>query len=204
MSAARPRVRSVVKGTWATLEFVLKNFAAPIGFFFVFRAHGAKPAIALALGVTGLQLLLHWVLRAGLSPFFIVASGFTILFGVIDLLIATPRFFRLEPFVQNFIMGSVFLATLFTRMPIATWFATGLPERIRPRLDSPETRRYLRNVTVVWAAYFHVKGLLFLYLAFQVDLGELVLLRTIIGGGTLVLMFLGELTYRKWIRRQPL
>jgi uncharacterized membrane protein len=100
-------------------------------------------------------------------------------------------------------MGLVFLGSAFTRTPIVTWFAAALPPRIRPRLDGG-TLEYLRKVTVAWAIYFILKAALFLYLALRVDLGRLVILRTVIGGGTLLLMFGAELGYRKWIRRVPI
>jgi intracellular septation protein A len=182
------------------IEFILKNFATPIAFFWMFHVHGAKPAIALAIGVTGLQLLAHWRLKLKISPFFIVASGFTVLFGVIDLFLATPRFFRLEPFAQNMIMGLVFLTTVILKKPIAVWFANALPERVRPDLTQG-SQQYLRNVTLVWGFYFILKAFLFLYIALKVDLGRLVILRTVIGGGSLLIIFGGEIFYRKYLRR---
>lgn len=163
----------------------------------MFRAYGAKPAIGLAIAVTCLQLLLHAVFRLAISPFFLVASGFTVLLGSIDLLVASPRFFRLEPFAQNFVMGTVFLVTLFTRLPLVAWFAAALPEKVRPNLDE-HGHHYLRKVTLVWVVYFYIKSLIFLYLAYQVDLGNLILLRSLIGGVSLVLMFVGEIIFRKF------
>ena len=197
------RFKNSLRNLWTVLEFVLKNFATPIAFFVVFEGYGAKPAIAMAIGVTFIQLFAHWILELSLSPFFLVASGFTVALGSIDLVIASPQFYRLEPFAQNFVMSVMFASTLFTKMPMVAWFAAALPEKIRPNVSvtDPAGRRYFRQVTFVWSIYFVLKSFFFLYLAFQVDLGRLVILRSVIGGVTLAMMLGGELAYRKWVKR---
>jgi intracellular septation protein A len=199
-------------GSWlqdlrATADFVLKNLAPPIIFFVVFKAYGAKPAIAITVAATSVQLAIHLVARHVISPFFLTAALFTLLFGGLDLVAQDPSLFRLAPFAQNLVLGAVFWATVILDKPIASWFARALPPRFRPNLDErggQAMERYLRNVTLAWAAYFIAKGLLFLYLAHKVDLGELVMLRTVIGSATLLLMFGGEVLYRKKLRRVPL
>ena len=185
----------------SALEFIFKNFATPIAFFLTFQAYGAKPAIALALVVTAVTLLIHLIFKLKISPFFMVAAGFTVVLGSIDLVVSTPRFFRLEPFAQNFLMGAVFLVTVLMKRPIAEWFAAALPASVRPELG-PGSRGYLQGVTLAWSIYFFLKSFLFLYLALQVDLGRLVILRSVIGGASLAVMFGGELAYRKWFWRR--
>ena len=180
---------------WA--NFFVLNFATPVVFFWAFRAHGAKPAIAFAIGVTLLQVLAHWVRRIRFSPFFIIASGFTVLFGTMDLVVASPRFFRFEPFVHNLVVGAAFAVSLILRKPILAWFARELPEEVRP-VAGAESERYLRRLTAVWSVYLLVKAFFFLYLALVVDLGTLIVLRSVIGGGTLWLLAAGEIVHRKW------
>ena len=165
----------------------------------MFHFRGAKSAIALAIAVTLIQVLYHKIKLIKPSAFFIVASGFTVGFGTIDLFLARPRVFKLEPFAQNALMGAVFLVSGFARKPIAEWFISGLPARYRPAIG-PGMHDYLRKLTLIWAAYFFAKGFFFLWLAYQVDLGKLIVLRSIIGSVTLLMMFGGELAYRRFIR----
>jgi intracellular septation protein A len=181
---------------WTALEFALKNFATPVAFFFVFELYGAKPAIAIAIGVTVLQLIAHGVFRLKISPFFIVASGFTVIFGTLDLLIHAPKFFKFEPFAQNLVLGIVFLVSVFTPTPIAAWFVAALPAQLRLKMSSGGAS-YLKKLTGAWAIYFLIKSSIFLYLAFTVNLGRLVVLRTLIGGASLALMVGGEMIYRR-------
>lgn len=178
------------------LSFTLLNFGAPIAFFIVFQVAGAKPAIGLAVGATLIQALAHWVFSLPISPFYVVASGFTVAFGMIDLLIDSPRFFRLEPFAQNMLIGLVFLISIKTKISVLGWLVNGLPAAFRPKIE-PEMSGYLRNLTLIWGLYLIAKGLVFLYLAYHVNLGHLILLRSVIGGGSLALMIGGEIIYRK-------
>lgn len=183
----------------AWVSFVFQNFLVPVAFFVVFRAQGAKSAIALAVAITLIQVLIQKLRRIPLSPFFLVASLFTIVFGMVDLLLTSPRFFRLQPFLQNFLIGLVFLVTLFRGKPLVEWFAASLPESVKPK-EGELDRGYLRNTTWAWTIYFFAKAFLFLWLAYTVDLGELVLLRSLIGGLSLVAMFGAEVFYRKVVR----
>jgi uncharacterized membrane protein len=181
-------------------QYVLLNLAGPLGFYLTFHWIGPKAAIGLAISITLIQVIVHWIYSLRFSPIFIVAAGFTVLFGSIDLFLESPQFFRLEPFAQNLVVGTVFLLSLLGRVPVVVWFASGLPEPVRPDL-SVIGNDYLRKLTFLWGIYFCVKAGIFFYLAYQVDLGSLVVLRSLIGGGSLVLMFVGEIIYRKWIRK---
>ena len=145
--------------------------------------------------MTGLQLLFHWIKRRRPTIFFIITTVFIVLFGGVDLLLSTPKFFRLEPFAQNFLIASIFLGTYLARISIFSRLARDLPPKLRPQQALPE--EYYRKVTRVWIVYLYVKAVVFLILALKVDLGSLILLRSILGGVTLLIMFLGELFYRK-------
>src|SRR4051794_8292594 len=88
------------------IAFTLLNFAAPIAFFVVFQLKGSKPAIALAVVSTLIQAAAHWVWKIRASPFFIVATVFTLLFGGMDLALPEPRFYRFSPALQNFTVAT--------------------------------------------------------------------------------------------------
>lgn len=179
----------------------LVNFTAPVLFYIAFYGFGAKVAIAIAIISTTIQLLFHWIYSIRMSPFFIAASGFTVGFGSIDLMVQNPRFYRFEPFAQNFAIATLFLLSFLRRFPLLAHLTGALPQIIRPHL-SETTTSYLRNLTLVWSIYLYLKAGLFLYLAFRLDLGKLILWRSLIGGVTLVLMVLGELGYRKYWRQK--
>jgi intracellular septation protein len=181
------------------MGFILRNFAAPLAFIVTFKLFGPKPAIALAIAITIAQVLAHRIHGLRLSPFFYAATGLTVVFGGVDLVIDSPRYFRLEPFAHNFVVGAAFLASLLAGRPILGWFVESLPKRFQPSEEELQGD-YLRKLTAVWAVYLLVKAFAFLWLAFRVDLAELILVRSTLGGGSLWLLVLGELAYRKRFR----
>jgi len=195
--------RSLATHLRTAATFVVKGFLPPIAFYAVFSKYGGHPAIAVAVAITVVQLAVHLVLQHVISPFFLTTALFTILFGGFDLIAQEPRYYRLAPFAENFILGVTFYVTCALKRPIAGWFVKALPPQLRPgESHSPELDGYLARVTYVWSAYFLAKSFLFLYLGLTVDLGKLIILRSVIGGPTIVLMFVGELLYRKWRKRR--
>lgn len=185
--------------TQVLLDFIIKNFIPPIAFFVAFHEAGAKAAISIAVGLTAAQVLFFRIRGLQLSPIFLVASGFTVLFGSIDLLLVSPMFFKIEPFLQNALIGTVLAASQLSSFSLLEWFARGIPSQIHPQLGKGEVA-YLRKLTWIWSGYFYLKAILFLYLAFQVDLGKLILLRSVIGSASFVLLLAGEVLYRTKIR----
>jgi uncharacterized membrane protein len=92
-------------------------------------------------------------------------------------------------------MGTVFLVSYLAKIPLFERLASELPEKLRPRQALPQG--YLRKLSLVWMSYTYLKALAYLVLATQVNLGALILLRTVLGSSTLFLMFLLEILYRK-------
>ncbi len=191
---------SVTERLREILTFALRNFIVPIVFFVTFRLAGPEPAIAFAVGVAVVQtgVFLRW--RIPLNPFFIASSAFTVFFGGLDLVFGGARFYRLSPFFHNLVIGTVLFVSLFTRLSLMEWFAHGLPDRFRPK-GGEIGRGYFRKMTLLWVVYFYLKSVFYLWLAFQVDLGELILLRSVIGNISFAIVFLGEIIYRKALRR---
>ena len=128
------------------------------------------------------------------------AEVFTVAFGTPDLFVKIPHFFKLEGFAQNLMVGLVFVGSLFTKRPLMMILADSLPPQIAHPYKG-ESISYLKKLTLIWGFYFMLKALLFLYLAFKVDLGQLYVLRVIIGNISAVLLFGGEIFYRKKIRK---
>jgi intracellular septation protein A len=183
------------------IGFGLKNFIVPVLFFTTFRMYGSKAAILIAVVATLIQVAVMLAKKMKIPAFFITAAGFTLLFGGTDLFLNQPQFYRLEPFAQSFVIGLAFMITLFFRLPLAEWFVDALPDQVKPRPGevSPE---YFRKLIWIWSVYFLAKAFLYLWLAFRVDLGKLIILRTIIGQVSFLLLFGGEMLWRASAKRR--
>lgn len=182
------------------LGFLFKTFTVPLSFFVVFKLYGSKPAISVAILAAFSQGAFERWNRRPLSPFFLVGSFFTLLLGGLDLLGPHPQYYRFEPFAHNLVIALIFLGATLRGFLLLEWFAQGLPTSFRPEM-TPELRRYFFKVTWAWIAYLLAKAFFFLWLSSRVDLGELMLIRSIGGGATLVLMVGGEMVIRRiWFR----
>lgn len=191
-----------MKELFRGIQFAFLNFATPVIFYVAFEKGGAKLAIGFAILTTLIQVIAHRISRARFSPFFVLSSGFTVGFGLLDLFLASPRFFRLEPFFHNLVLASILWGSLGTRYCLMQKLVFALPARVRPE-RSEGFDSYLRKVTWVWIIYLYSKAFFFLYLAYQVDLGKLIILRSVVGGGSLWALILGEMAYRKFFRKRP-
>ena len=177
------------------LRFLI-NFLVPTLFFVVYRMAGTKPAIAFAIGAALIQTVIMKFRRLPISPFFVMGAVFTITFGTIDLFLKQPRFYRLEPGVQSLMMGLIFHGALLMKVPLLERFARALPTLVRPKLDDLPPG-YLRNAAWTWIAYFYLKGAAYIYLAFHVNLGHLIVLRSVLGTFSVILMIGGEWLIRR-------
>jgi intracellular septation protein A len=185
----------------SAIGFILKNFATPVVFYVAFKFGGPKEAIAFAVGVALIQVAAHLAFRWSFSPYFLLSSVFTMVFGGADLFVKTPRFFRLEPFAQNMTIALLFMGSLWTRRALVEILAESLPISFRPVFHRDDLG-YLRKLTWIWAGYFVLKAFFFLYLAFRIDLGSLYVSRVVFGNLSAVLLLLGEIIYRKKIRHR--
>jgi intracellular septation protein A len=180
-----------------SVGYVLLNFATPLVFYIAFYQWGSKPAIGYAVAVTLVQLLVHAFKKLTPSPLFLMASGFTVLFGSADLLLDDPKYYRLAPAVENMIIAILLWVTYLRGTPLIVYFIRALPKPFQEYFADPSPDgSYMMKVTVAWIIYLFLKAGMFLYLALQYDLGMFVLLRSVFGGLTLGLMLLGEWVYR--------
>lgn len=191
---------SIFKEAVKLLKYGLVNFATPVIFYLAFKGWGTKPAISFAVGTALLQIAFHLFYRLKFTPFFFLATFFTLAFGGLDLFITNPHFFRLEPAIHNLVLATILLGMVLARVSVVSYFAEALPEKMRPDF-SQVSPRYIKNLTWIWIAYLYLKGLIYLDLAFRVNLGDLIALKAIVGGGSLLLLFIGEVFFRRFWKK---
>lgn len=171
------------------LIYFFLNLATPVTFYWSFHEWGPKAAIGFAVGISGLQTLTHFIFKVRPSPIFIFSSGFTFLFGGIDLWIQSPKFYRFEPFAQNLSVATLALISVGAKIPLAYEMIRALPQSIQPKSLTPQ-HPALGRISWAWIIYLYLKALFYFYLAFRVDLADLILLRTVVGGGSMIFMLL--------------
>jgi intracellular septation protein A len=168
------------------LRFVLAEFGPLVAFWALTFAFGVKVAIAGSL----LVILVDggWRLYSG-KPFtrlYVVVSTLTLAFGAVDLYVASPFLIVYEAPITNLLTGTAFAVGAFGEKPMMQEFAEQ-----RPGADIPQTaqvRRYFRLFTLIWAVYFFLKALAYLWIAATLPLREALALRSVLGSVSLGVM----------------
>ena len=173
-------------------------FGGLIVFYAVLLAFGTKPAIAATLLfviVDGGRRLLK---RQKLPPLYLASALLGIGFGIIDLAAPSPFMIQWEPLIGNVLIAGFFVSGAFAQVPLTAQFAAQSGKDIP--LDRPEVMRFMRFWTLVWAVYFLVRGIAFVWIMHQWPLIEALLIRKIAGWVTLGLMIALSFAGRRLMR----
>lgn len=173
-------------------------FGGLIIFYVALLLVGTRTAIAATL----LYVVIDGGRRLGkreqLPPVYLPSALLGIGFGVIDLLAPTPFMLRWEPLIGNLLIAGFFAAGAHAEVPLTARFAAQSGKAIP--LDRPEVMRFMRFWTYMWAAYFLVRGIMFVWIMHQWPLAEALVIRSLFGWITIGVMiglsFLGRRVMR--------
>ncbi len=169
----------------ATARFIVAEFGPLIVFWALAATLGVKPAIAgsiLAIAVDA-----AWRRRKGLAftRLYLLTSGLTLVFGLIDLASTSPFMLKYEAAVTNVATGLAFVAGALGEKPIIQEVAE---QRGETFVATSEVRAFFRLFTLVWAGYFFVKAAFYVWVVWTLPMLEAMALRSVIGSVTLGLM----------------
>ncbi len=172
---------------WKGLLSLAGSFAGLAIFWITMALFGLKPAIAATMAFVILDGARRLILRVPTPSLYMFGNLMALAFGVIDLTAKTPFMIRYEGVITNLITAAFFARDAFSRRPMFLDFA----ERSRgaPFPDSlVGMTAFFRAFTLAWTAYFVLKAGLFLWLVQAFPLPRALILRSIIGTGSLLVM----------------
>jgi intracellular septation protein A len=161
-------------------------FGGLIVFWAVLLAFGTKPAIAatiLFVIVNGGRRVLT---KQTLPPLYVGSAALAIGFGLIDLAAPTPFMLKWEPLIGNALVAGFFVSGALGKVPLAAQYARHSGKDIP--LERPEVMRFMRFWTLLWATYFALRGVAFVWIMHQWPLVEALLIRKVAGWVTLAVM----------------
>jgi intracellular septation protein A len=172
-------------------RFVLGEFGPLIVFWTLAATLGVKPAIFGA--IVAIVVDAAWRRRNGLSftRLYLLTSGLTVVFGLIDLASTSPFMLKYEAAVTNVATGLAFGAGALGQKPIIQEVAE---QRGATFVATNETRAFFRLFTLVWAGYFFLKAFFYVWIVWTLPMLEAMALRSVIGGVTLGLMIVVSAT----------
>ncbi|WP_409479543.1 septation protein IspZ [Pseudobdellovibrio sp. HCB154] len=168
------------------LSFLISNFGPLIGFYLVNLFWGFQTAVIVSIGLALAEYVWLKLNKRKIDIFFYFSSGIIVIFGLLDLYIEAPFFFKLESSITNLFFAAFFGLSVFNEKSITQIFAENQNKTSADNSD--DKRFFFACFTLFWAFYFLVKALVYLWLNFNVQFEDALFLRLILGKGSLWVM----------------
>jgi intracellular septation protein A len=176
----------IAAGRWALAEF------GPLLVFWALALTlGVKPAIAGSILFILGDAAWRWRKGVAFTRLYLLVSVLTLVFGGIDLASTSPFLLKYEAAITNVATGLAFVAGALGEKPIIQEAAEQRGESIPA---TAETRAFFRLFTLLWAAYFFVKGAFYVWAVRTLPMLEAMALRSSVGSVSLGLMILLSVT----------
>ncbi len=169
----------------AAVRFALAEFGPLIVFWALAATLGVKPAIFGSIVFIVGDALWRWRRGLAFTRLYLLTSGLTLVFGLVDLASTSPFMLKYESVVTNAATGLAFVVGALGDKPIIQEVAEKRGENF---VATNEIRAFFRLFTLAWAAYFFLKAAFYLWAVWTMPMLEAMAVRSLIGGASLVLM----------------
>ena len=109
-----------------------------------------------------------------------------LLFGIADLFIKEPFFFKFEATLTNLFFALFFALSLLKDKPIVQEFAE--MQKKTSNEQTPDKLYFFQFFTIWWSVYFVIKAAFYLWLNFNTTLDDALIIRMLVGKVSLWLM----------------
>ena len=170
----------------AAFRFIAAEFGPLILFWTLALTFNVKVAIAGSLAAILVDAAARVYFGRPFTRLYLIVSTLTLGFGAVDLWVATPFLLVYEAPITNVLTGAAFIAGAFGEKPLMQELGEAGPGASIPQ--TAEVRRFFRLFTLIWAAYFFLKALAYLWIAATLPLTEALALRSAAGSLSLGVM----------------
>lgn len=160
------------------INFALLNFGPLIVFYAVNHFYGLRTAIITSIAVAIIEVIYMILKKKTITGFFKFTVVVTLIFGILDLFVATPVFFQYEPTLTNIITGIYFGMTLWSEKSFIQEWAE---KKAGTTIKNPDAILRYRILTVVWTIYFFVKAGIYAYVSRQYSIEKALIFRSTVG-----------------------
>jgi intracellular septation protein A len=175
----------------AVVRFILAEFGPLLVFWTLAATLGVKPAILGSILFIVADAAWRWRKGLKFTRLYLLVSGLTLVFGLIDLASTSPFMLKYEAVITNAVTGLAFVAGALGEKPIIQEVAEQRGETL---VATQEVRAFFRLFTLVWAAYFFLKAAFYLWMAWTFPMLEAMALRSVAGSISLGLMIAVSVT----------
>jgi len=161
------------------IKFITSNFGPLVGFYFVNHYWDFKAAVIVSAILIISEFTFLKIRKQSISSFFYFSSAIIIGFGIADLFVQEPYFFKFEATLTNLFFAVFFGLSLLKEKPIVQEFAE-MQKRTSDE-QSPDKLFFFRFFTILWSGYFILKAAFYLWINFHTSLDEGLLIRVLVG-----------------------
>jgi intracellular septation protein A len=162
------------------IGYMGREFGPLLAFLILNSFIGLKPAIAVSLVWTIVEVIVLVWSRSKPTTLFVVSSSVAICFGILDLSLSGPFFLKIEVGVVNSAFAAMFGLSLFRERSVIQEIAERR-ERSLPEKDPEDRKFFFRCWTAIWCSYYLVRAIVFTSLNFTSNFPHSLLIRTGLG-----------------------
>jgi intracellular septation protein A len=161
------------------------DFGGIIVFYLLLYTVGLKAAIGGTIVFVIADAIRRKRAGLGFPRIYIVSSALAVVFGAIDLYSANPFMIKYEAVITSLAVGVMFA--------LGARGKSMLQELVEQREgesfdDRPDVSRFFQLLTLMWAGYFILKAVVYLWLGAVMSMERTLQIRPVIGTASLVVM----------------
>jgi intracellular septation protein A len=168
------------------LIFAAENLGPLIVYLVLSHFYSLKVAIAGTVGYTIVDVARRLWFKVAIPKLYWISGGMTVGFGIVDLLAKTPFMLRFEVVISNLITAVIFF--MGARGKVSMIQEMVEQKRGAPFVNRPDLQRFFFYITLLWAIYFLIKAVFYLWVGLAYSLNVVMEVRAIFGNITLGLM----------------
>jgi intracellular septation protein A len=172
-------------------RLALAGFGPLIIFWTLAATLGVKPAILGSILFIVADAAWRWRKRLKFTRLYLMVSGLTLVFGLMDLASTSPFMLKYEAVITNAVTGFAFVAGALGEKPTIQEVAE---QRGESFVATQEVRAFFRLFTLAWAAYFFLKAAFYFWAVWTLPMLEAMALRSIAGSVSLGLIIVVSTT----------
>jgi uncharacterized membrane protein len=150
-----------------------------VAFYLAYRFVGVWPAVTLALAWTYGAIAWRKATGRRVPGVLMLAAGIMTMRTAVAFAAGSPFLYFLQPVINDFAVGAVFLASMLSARPVVARLAPDFFPMDEETSRRPAVRRLFHGLTGLWGAVFVVKGAVMLWLLLSQPLDTYVLVRSI-------------------------
>ncbi len=175
------------------VQYLFSNFGPLIAFYAINHFFGLKPAIAVTLVVSIVEVVRARICKEETTAFFKFSTAIALVFGVVDLCLTNSFLFKYEPSVTNAITGLFFGATIFSDKPLIQEFYEKRKAPDKP--ITPEQVLFFRLFTALWVVYFFAKAAFYYWVSRRYSIEKAMVIRGLAGNISLCVLLFGSFAF---------